>query len=168
MALFKNGSFVPDDWRPLVQGEEVPPSGKVLLTAAQWMALDGLPAFGDAPLGLLIEPGEDLEALAPSLDRLELLAVAFPKFTDGRGYSLARKLRGHYGYKGELRARGDILFDQLQLLARCGFDSFEIKDPATIRLLEAGRKPFFTLYYQPGTGGEAQERSRRWARRAAL
>jgi phosphoadenosine phosphosulfate reductase len=168
MALFKNGGFVPDDWRPLEPGEDVPPSGKVLLTVAQWMAWDVRTAFGDAPLGLLIEPGQDLEALASGLDRLAMLAVAFPKFTDGRGYSLARKLRGHYGYKGELRARGDILFDQLQLLARCGFDSFEIKDPATIRLLEAGRKPFFSIYYQPGAGGEAQERSRRWARRAAL
>ncbi|HET6379398.1 MAG TPA: DUF934 domain-containing protein [Methylocella sp.] len=168
MALFKNGSFVPDEWRPLEQGEEVPPSGKVLLTAAQWVALEGLAAFADAPLGLLIEPGQDLEALAPGLERLALLAVVFPKFTDGRGYSLARKLRKHYGYKGELRARGDILFDQIQLLARCGFDSFEIKDPATLRLLEAGRKPFFRIYYQPGATGESQERSRRWARRAAL
>lgn len=167
MALFKNGSFVSDDWRPLGPGEEVPPSGQVMLTVAQWMALGAGTAFADAPLGILIEPGQDLEALAPGLDRLALLAVAFPKFTDGRGYSLARKLRGHFGFKGELRARGDILFDQLQLLARCGFDSFEIKDPATIRLLEGGRKPFFSIYYQPCAGGEAQEHSRRWARRAA-
>lgn len=168
MALFKNGSFVSDDWRPLEPGEDVPPSGRVMLTVAQWTALDSGTGFEDAPLGLIIEPGQDLEALAPGLERLALLAVAFPKFTDGRGYSLARKLRGHFGFKGELRARGDILFDQLQLLARCGFDSFEIKDPATIRLLEAGRKPFFNIHYQPGARGEAQERSRRWARRAAL
>jgi phosphoadenosine phosphosulfate reductase len=118
------------------------------------------------PLGLLIEPGQDIRTIAPDLARFALVAVAFPKFTDGRGYSLAHQLRGSFGFAGELRATGEILFDQLQFLARCGFDSFEISDSATIRLLEAGRRPGLGIFYQPGLGPEIPERTRLLARRA--
>lgn len=166
MPVFKDNSFVPDDWRSLAQGEDLPPSGKLILTLTQWQAIGAQARTGDIPLGLLIEPGQDLAASAGGLSRFCLIAIAFPKFTDGRGYSLARKLRGHYGFTGELRATGDILFDQLQLLLRCGFDSFDIKDAATIRLLEAGRRPGFKLFYQPGIGREVPEQTRPWARRA--
>ena len=55
---------------------------------------------GDMPLGLLIEPGQDIRTIAPDLARFALVAVAFPKFTDGRGYSLAHQLRGHFGFAG--------------------------------------------------------------------
>ena len=86
---------------------------------------------------------------------------AFPKYTDGRGYSTARILRDRYKFAGELRAVGDILFDQIQLYRRCGFDTLEINDPVTIKLLEAGRKPVMTHFYQPGEGrrGQGQQKS---------
>jgi uncharacterized protein (DUF934 family) len=74
-----------------------------------------------------IEPGDDARALLPYLDRLKLVEVNFPAFTDGRGYSAARILR-EAGYTGELRAVGDVLVDQLFAMRRCGFDSFA---PAT-------------------------------------
>ena len=70
-----------------------------------------------------IEPGDDARALIPFLDRLALIEVAFPKFRDGRGYSSARILR-EAGFKGELRAQGDVLIDQIAFMRRCGFDSF--------------------------------------------
>lgn len=70
-----------------------------------------------------LEPDEDARALIPHLDRLELIEIAFPKFRDGRGYSSARILR-EAGYKGELRAQGDVLVDQIAFMKRCGFDSF--------------------------------------------
>ena len=111
--------------------------------------------------------GKTYETIAPDFSRFALIVVAFPKFTDGRGYSLARQLRGAYKFQGELRARGEILFDQLQLLARCGFDSFEIVDAVTIQLLEAGRRPRIGIFYQPALGPEIPERTRPWARRAA-
>lgn len=167
MAIFRGSGFVADDWHHLAQGEALPSAGKVILTMPQWQA-SGIDARnGGPPLGLLVEPGHDLAKLAPSLGCFALVAVFFPKFTDGRGYSLARQLRGHYGYRGELRATGDILFDQLQLLARCGFDSFDIKDAATIRLLEKGDRPSLQIFYQPGLGPETAERARPLARRAA-
>ena len=168
MPIFKGDGFVPDDWRHLPQGEDLPASGKFILTLAQWQAISARgQSGGGAYLGLLVEPGQDLRPVVPDLPRFALIAVAFPKFTDGRGYSLARRLRNHYAFAGELRATGDILFDQLQLLARCGFDSFDIKDETTIRLLESGRRPGFEIFYQPGIGPEAPERTRPWARRAS-
>ena len=166
MPIFKGDVFVPDDWRDLAQAEELPPGGKVMLTLPQWQAIRAQ-AQSDNSLGLLLQPGQELLAIVPDLSRFALIAVAFPKFTDGRGYSLAHQLRGTYGFTGELRASGEILFDQLQFLARCGFDSFDIKDAATIRLLEAGRRPRLGIFYQPGLGSEIPERTRPWARRAA-
>ncbi|QIQ86804.1 DUF934 domain-containing protein [Erythrobacter sp.] len=70
-----------------------------------------------------IEPGDDARLLLPFLDRLALVEINFPAFTDGRGYSAARILR-EAGYTGELRAVGDVLIDQLSHMRRCGFDSF--------------------------------------------
>ena len=70
-----------------------------------------------------LEPGDDASDLLPYLDRLKLVEVNFPAFTDGRGYSAARILR-EAGYAGELRAVGDVLVDQIAALRRCGFDSF--------------------------------------------
>ena len=166
MPVFKGDDFAPDDWRNLPQGECIPPDGKVILTLAQWQTASVHAQTGDMPLGLLITPGQDIRPIAPDLARFALVAVAFPKFTDGRGYSLAHQLRSNFGFTGELRATGEVLFDQLQLLARCGFDSFEIRDVATIRLLEAGRRPGLRIFYQPGFGPEIPERARRLARRA--
>ncbi|MCI0600291.1 MAG: DUF934 domain-containing protein [Beijerinckiaceae bacterium] len=166
MPIFKDDTFVADDWRYLAQGEELPPLGRVILTRAQWLEISAHSRAGDKPLGLLMEPGQDIGGIAQDLGRFILAVVAFPKFTDGRGYSIARQLRGHYGFAGELRASGDILFDQLQLLARCGFDSFDIQHAATIRLLEKGSRPRIEIFYQPGLGHEIREQTRPWARRA--
>ena len=82
-----------------------------------------------------LEPDEDARLLIPHLDRLALVEIAFPKFRDGRGYSSARILR-EAGYKGELRAQGDVLVDQLREMRRCGFDSFAPEkplDPAVVK-----------------------------------
>lgn len=165
MAIFKGDGFVSHDWRILAPGEDSPPGDKVILTLPQWQAIRAQ-GSSDRPLGLLIEPGQDLRTVAPDLSRFALIAIAFPKFTDGRGYSLARQLRGVYGFTGELRACGEVLFDQLQLLGRCGFDSFDIQDAATLRLLDAGQRPRLDIFYQPGLGAEIPERTRPWARRA--
>lgn len=75
-----------------------------------------------------IEPGDDARVLLPKLDQLALVEVNFPAFGDGRGYSTARILR-EAGYKGELRAVGDVLVDQLASMRRCGFDAFAPSDP---------------------------------------
>jgi len=166
MAVFKGDGFVADGWRYLAAGESVPPLGMVILNPAQWQELGVVMNGTDVPLGLYVEPGQDVQNILPDLRRFALIVIAFAKFTDGRGYSLARQFRSHHGFAGELRASGDILFDQLQLLARCGFDSFDITNAATLRLLEAGRRPWLDMFYQPGLGPELPDNTRPWARRA--
>lgn len=75
----------------------------------------------------LLEAGDDPGALAASLGRLKIVAVNFPKFGDGRGYSIGRLLRERYGYRGELRAVGEVARDHLYFMAQCGFDAFELR-----------------------------------------
>lgn len=78
--------------------------------------------------GVWLDAGDDVAAIAPDLDRFDVVAVHFPKFSDGRGFSTARLLRERHGYRGELRAIGDIGRDQLAFLERCGFDAFALRE----------------------------------------
>ena len=109
------------------------------------------PAF--VPLGqwqgeprVLLGPADDPGALVGKFDRLEAIAVEFPQFTDGRGFSIARLLRERYGFKGEIRAVGDVLRDTLFYLSRCGFDAFELKDQAHLEESLAGFADFSEGY----------------------
>jgi uncharacterized protein (DUF934 family) len=90
-----------------------------------------------------VEAGEDVRKLIPHFDRLKLVEIAFPRFRDGRGYSAARILREN-GYRGELRAEGDVLVDELLFMRRCGFDSFAPQAPLDPAAVEAAlnRYPF--------------------------
>ncbi|GAA4407194.1 DUF934 domain-containing protein [Quisquiliibacterium transsilvanicum] len=119
-----------DDWR-LLEGpaEEASPDDALLVPLQDWLAqADALRSRHHGRLGVLLDPADDPAALAGDLDALELVAVTFPAFTDGRGYSIARLLRERLGWKGELRAVGDVLRDQLFYMSRCGFDSFALAD----------------------------------------
>ncbi len=80
-----------------------------------------------AGVGVRIAPEDDAWTLGEHLEGVSLIAIEFPKFADGRGYSHARILRDHLGYKGELRALGDVLRDQLYVMSRCGFNAFEVR-----------------------------------------
>jgi uncharacterized protein (DUF934 family) len=82
---------------------------------------------GALPAGVWLAPAEEPTRAAPLFDRLQLIGVEFPKFTDGRGYSTAVLLRTRLGWRGELRALGDVLQDQLFALRRVGFDSFALR-----------------------------------------
>jgi uncharacterized protein (DUF934 family) len=165
MALFKNDRFQPDEWQRLAEGTSLPLEGKPILGLAQWQEQKERLSSSNLAIGLLLDPAADPRALAPEIGRFSLIAVDFPKFSDGRGFSLARRLRGELGFSGELRAVGDILYDQLQLLERCGFDAFEITHAATIALLESGRRPGLGVFYQPAARSESGEATRPWARR---
>ena len=165
MRLFKAGAFVDDPWRSLAEGEE-PGAGPVVMSLPQWLArgAEGRRAI-DAPVGVKLDAGEMVDAILPDLDRLSLVALSFPKFGDGRAFSKASILRGQHGFKGEIRAIGDVLWDQLQLMRRCGFDAFLIENEPTLRALESGKSPFMTDFYQPGHGDAEQpaDPRRPWA-----
>ena len=148
----------------MLQDGEDGGDGHVIMTPAQWAACD--PATAPSPVGLLLQPTIVLDTLG-DVGRLALIALVFPKFSDGRAYSLGHRLRTAFGFRGEMRAVGDVLFDQLQLMLRCGFDTFEIRDPVTRALLDDGRRPDVDRFYQPGFGAEVPAGTRPWTRRHA-
>ena len=161
MALFAQGLFIQDEWSRL--DDNGAPRSFALMSLPQWRAR--AVEFVGLPVGLLLEPGVRVEDIG-ALERFNLIALDFPKYTDGRAFSMARQLRA-LGFKGEIRAVGNVLFDQLQLMTRCGFDSFEITHDATLRLLESGRRPDIATFYQPGLGAEAPAGTRPWIRKHA-
>jgi len=133
-TLIKNRRIAADNWRLLERGPsgelpEVPAQGSVIVPLALWLARrDELAPRADAgTLGVWLDANEKPEDLATDTARLPLIAVNFPKFGDGRGYSIARLLRERYGYKGELRAIGDVLHDHLFFMEQCGFDAFALR-----------------------------------------
>jgi uncharacterized protein (DUF934 family) len=81
-----------------------------------------------SPPDLVLEPADDPAAFAAAVGAAQAIAVNFPKFGDGRGYSIARLLRERYGYRGELRAVGEVARDHVQAMARCGFDAFQLRE----------------------------------------
>ena len=110
------------------------PAGRVVVPLSLWLEKRDELAARREPVGVWLKPDDEPAALAADLSQLALIAVYFPKFADGRGYSTAFLLRTRHGYKGELRAIGDVGRDQLFLLRRCGFDSFALaahRDPDT-------------------------------------
>ena len=174
MALWQAGAFVDDPWRSSMAGDDANPplAGGVILSLGEWRGFRESATTGDNRLfAVRIEAGESIDAIVPDLALLSLVALPFPKFSDGRSFSKARMLRDTHGFKGEIRATGEVLWDQLQLMARCGFDAFEITHEPTLAALRAGKKPFMTDFYQPGEGAETREgapRNRAWARRTSL
>ena len=98
-----------------------------------------------------LEPDEDARLLIPHLDRLALIEIAFPKYRDGRGYSSARILR-EAGYKGELRAQGDVLVDQIAFMRRCGFDSFAPESPLNEEAVAASLARYPHVYQRAADG----------------
>ena len=167
MALYKNGTFIEDSWRTVAEGEALSPAGHVIVPLDWWQAERQAVAGSNVPLGVRIEPGTPIEDFAQDISRFAVIALAFPKFGDGRAYSIACLLRQRHGYKGELRAVGEVLIDQIQPMIRCGFDAFEITDPVTEKALRDGRIPGVNHFYQPGQGAELSPGTRPWLRQAA-
>jgi len=154
MPLLKNGAVVPDPWIALGDVAPVPGDGPILVSWARWQSEAGVLAGRNAAIGIRLKNDEPAEALGPFIGRFDLVALEFPKFTDGRAYSQARILRERLGYVGELRATGQVLADQLLFMRRCGFDAFDtsLPDPAA-----AWRKATasFSGFYQPTGDGHA-------------
>jgi uncharacterized protein (DUF934 family) len=96
-----------------------------------------------------LEPGDDPAKIASELGRVARIEVSFPKFGDGRGFSIARLLRTRYGYQGELRAVGHITRDLLHLMERVGFDAFELREGEDPEEALAGFRTFSAAYQKP-------------------
>lgn len=166
-TIYSNGSFFEETWT-LIDGEDdLPAEGNVTVTLGRFLAEPESFLNGGRQTAVLIAAGEKAEELQPFLDRISLVIVAFPKFTDGRGFSAARILREELGYRGDIRAAGDYILDQVPLMRRCGITSFEISKPEVVKALKDGEWPEVTRYLQPvGTVEEIPAGTRPWARRS--
>jgi uncharacterized protein (DUF934 family) len=133
MALIKARKLTLDRWLLLESGADgvlpaMPETRDVIVPFAQWPVLRDTLLARDTRIGVCMSGGDEPAAIADDLDRIDLIAVQFKTFTDGRGYSTGTLLRQRYGFRGELRATGDIQRDQLFYLARCGFDAFVLRE----------------------------------------
>ena len=130
-TLIKNRRIALDNWQQLKPAAEgglpaLPVTGDWIVPLAIWNEQRAQLAQRSGKNGVLLDNTDDPRVLTADFDKLALIAVRFPKFTDGRGYSIARLLR-RLGWTGELRAVGDVLRDQLFYMTRCGFDAFELR-----------------------------------------
>ena len=146
--IIKNRAVIQDSWKLLEQGAigNLPFSGDVIVPLDLWTSERETLAFRLGRVGVWLNGDADPATIAQDVARLELIAVHFASFTDGRGYSVARLLRERYGYRGELRAIGDVLRDQLYYLSRCGFDAFALRADQDLKQSLAALDDFSEAY----------------------
>ena len=166
MRVIRGRQVVEDDWRfiddgdviaegdAIAEGEVIAEGdaiaeGDVIVSFRRWR--DEPEALTDSrggKLGVWVDGDDDIRDVVEYLGRFDLIAVKFPVFTDGRSFTVARQLREYYGYRGELRAVGDVARDQLWFMARCGIDSFALREGADF---DAALEAFdeLSLAYQP-------------------
>lgn len=121
------------------------PAGKVIVPLTVWQAQYATLSQRD-DIGVWLASDERPEALKDDVARLKMIAVEFPKFADGRGYSIAFNLRARHGYEGELRAFGDVLRDQLFYMQRVGFNSFAVRADRDVNDAIKGLSDFSESY----------------------
>ncbi len=160
--IWNETGFVTDDpW--ILETEEI----KAGSNEKAVLGLDDFLAKTDETgLGVLINPADDVRKLEGHLDRLALVAVAFPAFNDGRAFSHASLLRSRLGFTGEVRAIGDVLIDQIPLMLRCGIDSFAVTNATALKRLAENRLPGIDNHYQPTARASEDVGSYSWRRRA--
>lgn len=144
--IIKDGAIVADDWQLLREDDAAVPAGRCIVPLALWQTQrDSLLERGDVGVWLASDQSpKELEAA--DIARLPLIAVDFPTFTDGRGFSYGRELREQHSFTGELRAIGLFMRDQLAYLSRCGFNSFALQADDLEAALASLKD--FSVYYQ--------------------
>ena len=153
MPLIKNNTFVDNTFRH-VADEEALPEGAVVVSLKRWQANRDELMSRNAPLAVRLTSDQSPEGLAADVHHFAMIELEFPKFKDGRGYSWARLLRQRMGYKGEIRASGDVLRDQWLFMSRCGVDAFEVRPGTRIEDFRTALAEQ-TLFYQPTPDGKA-------------
>jgi uncharacterized protein (DUF934 family) len=146
--FIKDGAIVEDRWtllREAASVADVPRTQAAIVPVALWLR-EREALRGRADIGVWLGPSDDPDALASDCPALPLIAVDFPQFSDGRGYSIARLLRERYAFSGELRAIGDVLRDQLYYLAQCGFNAFAVRGDRDIEDALKGLSDFSDNY----------------------
>jgi len=163
MRLIKAGRLIEDRFVRVLDDAPVPEGVAAVVPATRLLADARDLVLRQAPTGVIWPNDRKIAELAPYLDWVALVALVFPTFRDGRAYSQARLLRERYQFGGELRARGQVLRDQLLFLHRAGFDAFEVtKDADAAAFVEAVHR--YSVFYQPTGDGRASTLTARRAR----
>tara|TARA_B110000259_G_scaffold70111_1_gene82666 strand:+ start:5954 stop:6433 length:480 start_codon:yes stop_codon:yes gene_type:complete len=124
--MLSHGAVADNNWTVLQQPVESIPAGDILVPLNYWLEHRVELKQQSGQVGVWLDSDEEVESLADDLPQLPVVALNFPKFVDGRGFSSARLLRDRYDYQGEVRAIGNIIQDQLFMLQRCGFSQFSL------------------------------------------
>ena len=167
MRLWTPNGFVQDRYARAESLDAAPSGAAALVPLALWRAEWAALEAKCAVIAVEVAAAKDAPAaLAELIDR-PMIALAYAKFGDGRAFSYARLLRTRLGYTGEIRAVGDVLWDEIGFMIRCGFTTFAIDNAPTLRALEAGKTPVLPLAYQPGLAQEEPAGKRPWTRALA-
>jgi uncharacterized protein (DUF934 family) len=160
MRLVENGRIAEDRFVRVDDEAAIPDRVPAIVSAKRFLAEAAALVRRDGSLGVAWPNDKRVAELEPWLGHLALVALTFPKFKDGRAYSQARLLRETYGFRGTLRATGDVLRDQFHFLVRAGFDSFEVrKDADASAFVDVLAR--YSVYYQAGADGRAPALRRR-------
>ena len=124
--MLSHGAVADNNWTVLQQPVASIPAGDILVPLNYWLEHRVELKQQSGQVGVWLDSDEEVESLADDLPQLPVVALNFPKFVDGRGFSSARLLRDRYDYQGEVRAIGNIIQDQLFMLQRCGFSQFSL------------------------------------------
>lgn len=147
--LIKNQDIIDDSYQLLEtapSAEQLLPQGNLIVPVAEWLNNQHRYTAHEGKVGVWFDSHEEPELLAEQIQSLPVIAVNFPQFTDGRGYSTGRLLRERFGFMGELRAIGDVLRDQLFYMARCGFNAFAVRADRCIHDALHGLTDFSETY----------------------
>ncbi len=147
--LIKGDALVKETWHLLPAEttlEGLSNSDDLIVPLELWLEHAHALKARDGGLGVWLNSDEEVEAIADDLEHFQVVALNFPVFSDGRSYSNARLLRDRYGYKGEVRAIGDVLRDQLFLMKRCGFDAYVIREDRNAEEALQSLKDFSEVY----------------------
>jgi len=163
MPLIKGGRFVEDAFVYIGDSDPLPPSANPIVSFERFRKERNTLLERNGPFGVHLKPGDDPALLRDDIERIGVIAVEFPTFRDGRGFSRARVLRSRLGFKGEIRAVGHFLYDQLAFMVRTGFDAFEV--PQTFREEDFQRAlKEMSYFYQPSVDGKKTIRELRTTR----
>ena len=152
MALIKAGRLVHDAFVTVDDDAALPAAGAVIVSLQRWRSSREDLLRRDDPVGVRLRSDEPPELIGDGLKKLAVVALEFPAFRDGRAYSYARLLREKYAFRGELRAVGDVLLEQLHFMVRTGFDAFEIESEDPLGDFQVAAEDF-SVWYQPTADG---------------
>lgn len=152
MPFIKDNRIVDDPWITLEDDEPLPSWAWPIVSLERWRAERDALLRAGGPLGVRLRADQAPDQIARDLRHFAVIALEFPKFTDGRSYSHARLLRERYGFSGELRAVGQVLRDQALFMVRCGFDAFEVADGTPLDAWLATLAGI-SVWYQPAGDG---------------